>query len=202
MPMLVLAAVALMAFVMAAASSRRGGDLELEGGDTYTMSDRQLVQQEAASLRSTIAAAEEPPSVLPMQDLQMNAANVPLGADLGSFVGEDPGRQEIAQAQAELRRAKRKAVRAAQMQTDEAEKAKLEKKVQKERVEYTRIALRERAKEGEVEVKKMRKKLMRREAHLEHMERERSRQRQAQAEVHRAKLWTQHQQVQSNRYID
>jgi len=175
-------AVAVLAAVALMTSLRRGGKSELSAN--YLTNDRQLVAEEAASLRSTIAAAQGSSLFPASNEMQMDAANVPLGADL---TRADPGQSAIAAAQEQLRRVKRAALRASQIQADSAEEARLEKKVQRERVEYTRIALKERAKEGEEEAVVLQKQL-----HLEHLERERRRRAEAREEVLRAKRWTQH----------
>jgi len=184
-------AVAVIAAVALMTSLRRGGKSELSAN--YLTNDRQLVAEEAASLRSTIAAAQggrDASSLFPASNgMQMDAANVPLGADLARA---DPGQSAIAAAQEQLRRVKRAALRASQIQADSAEEARLEKKVQRERVEYTRIALKERANEGEKEAVVLQKQLLSRELHLEHLERERRWRAEARAEMLRAKRWTQH----------
>ena len=184
-------------------ASRSGGALELVwGADT----DKSMISQAASSLQRTIATAEGSPSpwTSPVDGVGPTD-DVALG-DVGGSLAKAPiphrvsdGEKAIAEAQAQLRLAQRLAVRKAQIKLAEAEKAKLEKRVQKERVEYTRVALKERAREGEEEAKRLRKKLRRREAHLERVARERRRQREARKEVERAKRWTQHQKVSSKR---
>jgi len=184
--------VALTIMALALAQSSRRGTVELAW---RTGRDSGLVAREAASLRDTIATAEGAPGeVLPGP---AGEDDVALGDVGGSIVAaaSSPGETAIAEARRALRRAQRAAQRTAALKLAEAEKAKLEKRVQKERVEYTRVALEERAQEGEEEAKRLRKRLLRREAHLAHLARERRRQREARAEVKRAKKWTQHQEA-------
>ena len=183
---------------LAVAQSSHSGALEL----TWDAGrDSGLVAREAASLRDTIATAEGTPGEgLTGPAGEDDVALGDVGGSLAAAAGvprgvSSPGQTAIAEAQAQLLRAQRAAVRQAQLKLAEAEKDKLEKRVQKERVEYTRVALEERAREGEEEARRLRKRLLRREAHLAHLERERRRQREARAEVKRAKKWTQHQQA-------
>ena len=162
----------------------------LEEGEKATLigsgvsSDFQLVSEEAASLHSTIAAAEGSPVAVASlfgatAGPQFDVDNVPL-ADVGApRAPADPAQVYMAQAQAQLLAAQQGAARAAKLHAAQVEEAGLKKKVQKERAEYLRIALKERAAKGEQEVKQM----LRRQAHLEHVERERRRQREALGEA-------------------
>lgn len=190
-------ALAVVSSLAVAAALLRGRD---EGAQATLIgsevsSDLQLVSEEASSLRKTIAAAEG--SQVAVASLfgatagpQFDVDNVPL-ADVGApKAPADPAQVYMAQAQAQLLTAQQSAARAAKLHAAEVEEAGLKKKVRKERAEYLRIALKERAAKGEQEVKQM----WRRQEHLEHVERERRRQREAQAEVRKARRWVKHQQ--------
>ena len=208
----VLAAVASCLAVCAALLGGRGAGAEATlsayyPSDTAVAADVQLVSREAANLRETIAAAEGSPAAVaslfgsaagPLTGPQPDVDNVPLADDVDSASAargpEDPGQVAMAQAQTELRAAQRRAAREAMLHAAEVEKAGLEKKVRRERAEYLRVALKERAAEGEAAAKQLRKQMLRRQAHLEHVERERRRQREAQAEVRKARRWVKHQQ--------
>ncbi len=206
-----LAAVASCLAVCAVLLGSRGAGAEaiLSASDSAVAADVQLVSREAANLRETIAAAEGSPVAVaslfgsaaaagPTSGLQPDVDNVPLADGVGSASAprgpEDPGQVAMAQAQTELRAAQRRVARAARLHAAEVEKAGLEKKVRRERAEYLRIALKERAAEGEAAAKQLRKQMLRRQAHLEHVERERRRQREARAEVRKARRWVKHQQ--------
>jgi hypothetical protein len=191
---LVLAVVSSLAVGAALLRGREEGEKATLIGSVVS-SDLQLVNEEAASLRKTIAAAEGSPVAVASlfgatAGPQFDVDNVPL-ADVGApKAPADPAQVYMAQAQAQLLTAQQSAARAAKLHAAEVEEAGLKKKVRKERAEYLRIALKERAAKGEQEVKQ----ILRRQAHVEHVERERRRQREAQAEVRKARRWVKHQQ--------
>ena len=142
--------------------------------------DNQLVYKEAKSMQHTLSIAQgsspaenenSASSLFPSDGTNtiMNAANMPLG-DIGPFsstADTDPGQLAIETAEEQLSRARWK------------------------RAKYEEIALKETA------LKEQRKaqKQLRREAHIQHLERERRRRREAAAEFERAKRWAQKHQV-------
>jgi hypothetical protein len=100
----------------------------------------------------------------------------------------------VREAQTGQHHANQDATHRSQMLAIQQEKAKLEKKVKQEHLEYVRIALEQRAAQGENEAKRQLAQVLRSENEIEHKKYERFLEREAREEISRSKHWTERQQ--------